>query len=367
MTTLKSLVDETSNIKDELVECHTNLKNNLIKKGVECSDADKMPILVDKVRSIKASNLVDNSPLILEYIYPGSPPSGSSCTQWMIPLSDGRILALTKGSVSSSCSFHYLDLTAGKWTSSSSVFAFSSNLYCPLIGEQKYPIIHYREWNNDTNSKLYSIDVTTNVTTLINTIPDVATGLKKAVKIKNKIYSFGYTSTGTEISATSLDLDTNSITILNSMKTSTEDSTFYGATITDFEDTIYSLGRYSKSTTVNTPLTLWKYTISTNKIEKLKQWTVDESILFVEPSDGGNMGGYILNNKLYIIPQKANYDRYVFYIDLETYELVKTNTNVVQQGFPILLMGNKDHLFLTFHSTSYPTIGGIYINKNKWR
>lgn len=56
MTTLKSLVDETTNIKDELVECHTNLKNNLIEKGVECSDADKMPTLINKVNDVETTN-----------------------------------------------------------------------------------------------------------------------------------------------------------------------------------------------------------------------------------------------------------------------------------------------------------------------
>ena len=52
MATLKSLVDETSSIKDELIECHTNLKNNLIAKGVECSDTDKILSLIDKVGDI---------------------------------------------------------------------------------------------------------------------------------------------------------------------------------------------------------------------------------------------------------------------------------------------------------------------------
>ena len=55
MATLKSLVDETGNIKNELVECHTNLKNNLIAKGVECSDNDKMSSLIDKVNDLKTS------------------------------------------------------------------------------------------------------------------------------------------------------------------------------------------------------------------------------------------------------------------------------------------------------------------------
>ncbi len=35
MATLKQLVDETANIKNELIACHTDLKTNLIDKGVE--------------------------------------------------------------------------------------------------------------------------------------------------------------------------------------------------------------------------------------------------------------------------------------------------------------------------------------------
>ena len=53
MATLKSLVDETTNIKNELVECHTNLKNNLIEKGVDCSDTDKLPVLINKIANIQ--------------------------------------------------------------------------------------------------------------------------------------------------------------------------------------------------------------------------------------------------------------------------------------------------------------------------
>ena len=32
MSTLKQLVDETTNIKNELKTCHANLKNNLIER-----------------------------------------------------------------------------------------------------------------------------------------------------------------------------------------------------------------------------------------------------------------------------------------------------------------------------------------------
>lgn len=52
MSTLKQLVDETTKIKNELKTCHTNLKNNLIEKGVECSDTDRLLSLVDKVKGV---------------------------------------------------------------------------------------------------------------------------------------------------------------------------------------------------------------------------------------------------------------------------------------------------------------------------
>ena len=61
MATLKSLVDETTNIKNELVECCTNLKNNLIKKGVECEDSDKMPNLIDKVKDVSLSSAISDN------------------------------------------------------------------------------------------------------------------------------------------------------------------------------------------------------------------------------------------------------------------------------------------------------------------
>ena len=57
MATLKSLVDETTNIKNELKICHTNIKNNLVEKGVECSDSDKLLSLVDKVNLVPVKKI----------------------------------------------------------------------------------------------------------------------------------------------------------------------------------------------------------------------------------------------------------------------------------------------------------------------
>ena len=58
MATLKSLVDETTNIKNELIECHGNLKNILISKYVECTDNDKLSSLIAKIPTLKVQTNV---------------------------------------------------------------------------------------------------------------------------------------------------------------------------------------------------------------------------------------------------------------------------------------------------------------------
>ena len=52
MSTLKQLVDETSNIKNELKTCHDNLKSNLSSKGIYVDSTDKMQTLIDKINNI---------------------------------------------------------------------------------------------------------------------------------------------------------------------------------------------------------------------------------------------------------------------------------------------------------------------------
>ena len=53
MATLKNLVDETTNIKNELKTCHTDLRNSLVSLGVECNVNDKLSDLVSKTNEIK--------------------------------------------------------------------------------------------------------------------------------------------------------------------------------------------------------------------------------------------------------------------------------------------------------------------------
>ena len=53
MATLKNLVDETTNIKNELTRCYDNLRSNLTNKNIDFLDSDKLEMLIDKVSQIK--------------------------------------------------------------------------------------------------------------------------------------------------------------------------------------------------------------------------------------------------------------------------------------------------------------------------
>lgn len=52
MATLKSLVDETTNIKNELVTCYSVLKNMLIRKEVAIEENSKLIDLINKVNPL---------------------------------------------------------------------------------------------------------------------------------------------------------------------------------------------------------------------------------------------------------------------------------------------------------------------------
>ena len=70
MATLKSLVNETTNIKNELKTCHTNLKDNLISKGVTILNSDKMINLSDKIKLLRViSNIPTGGESNLLYQY----------------------------------------------------------------------------------------------------------------------------------------------------------------------------------------------------------------------------------------------------------------------------------------------------------
>lgn len=52
MSTLKQLIDETTNIKNELKTCHSKIRSNLSNKGVSSASSDKMETLIDKINEI---------------------------------------------------------------------------------------------------------------------------------------------------------------------------------------------------------------------------------------------------------------------------------------------------------------------------
>ena len=58
MSTLKELVNETTNIKNEIVNCYADLKDNLINMKINLVGSEKMLELIDKVLDIKTPTKV---------------------------------------------------------------------------------------------------------------------------------------------------------------------------------------------------------------------------------------------------------------------------------------------------------------------
>ena len=56
MATLKNLVDETTNIKNELISYHSDFKNNLVDKGVEVLETYKIGDLINSIKDLKNYN-----------------------------------------------------------------------------------------------------------------------------------------------------------------------------------------------------------------------------------------------------------------------------------------------------------------------
>lgn len=52
MSTLKQLTDQTTYIKNDIRNCHSNLVQNLRYIDVQCNNYDKFNVLVDKVRNV---------------------------------------------------------------------------------------------------------------------------------------------------------------------------------------------------------------------------------------------------------------------------------------------------------------------------
>ena len=81
MATLKSLVDETSIIKNELIECYTNLKSTLIRKGIDASNL-KLSKLIEKTSELVAVEYVSGDSIIMAEINDTEYNSSSSYTKY---------------------------------------------------------------------------------------------------------------------------------------------------------------------------------------------------------------------------------------------------------------------------------------------
>ena len=57
MATLKQLVDETTNIKNDILTCHAKLKTKLMDKYIEVLDTDKLIDMINKIEEIRHLNI----------------------------------------------------------------------------------------------------------------------------------------------------------------------------------------------------------------------------------------------------------------------------------------------------------------------
>ena len=125
MATLKSLVNETTNIKDELKTCHTNLKNNLIAKGVECSDTDKMSSLIDKITLIPSIPLPIKAGNDLNILYDeGRYGANSNYSMPVMSFSDFKYFGSYRISLDYGCPSSHSTNIGIKHLSSGSVIRF---------------------------------------------------------------------------------------------------------------------------------------------------------------------------------------------------------------------------------------------------
>lgn len=76
MATLKNLVDETTNIKNELVICHAELLKNINNLGINALNNDKILTLINKLENINPSKKVVAS----ENVLSGMVKEGSGIT-----------------------------------------------------------------------------------------------------------------------------------------------------------------------------------------------------------------------------------------------------------------------------------------------
>lgn len=88
MSTLKSLVDETTNIKNELVTCHTDLKTILTDKSIDLTGNEKLLDLISEVGNISNKKWANGTAKFINTSISFNYTSGSTFNSGYIELSN---------------------------------------------------------------------------------------------------------------------------------------------------------------------------------------------------------------------------------------------------------------------------------------
>ena len=328
MATLKSLGDETTNIKNELKTCHTNLKNNLIAKGVECGDSDKISNLIDKVGDI--TSFLTQGLVSVEILNLGTMPND---TKWSALANDKLVIL---GGSNTNASKSILDLKTGEIQENIKQGSISYSYY-PIFGNHTLDTVYCKALGS-SNVVPYKLD--------LNTLTIVGMGgqtgfhsyFSRTYIIRDKIYCFA-TDSNNKTFVRVYDTIARTNTLLREVQCTQAESVAMGGIAYDGDDCLYSFGRYASAT--GNKFNLWKYTISTNSIEHLKQWEVG---IPSQQSHSYHDLGKVVGNKLYVMPSSTNnITAQVFSIDLHTYE-VKENLFGIRHTYPISYGCNDNHI-----------------------
>lgn len=333
MTTLKNLVDETTVIKNELKTCHINLKNNLVAKGVEVLPSDKMLILIDKVNNV-SSFLPSNKQISLEILNLGTMPND---IKW-VALADDKLVLFNS---SNNPYKNILDLETGETQEKIKQGSISAIYnYPPIFGNHTLDAVYCR-YIGTSSAAPYKLDLNTLTLSGIGTQTGFLNYFSKTYIIGDKIYCFA-TDVNNKTFVRVYDTITKTNILLNEVQCTQAQSVAVGGIAYDGGDCLYSFGRYASSTGNN--FNLWKYTISTNRIEHLKQWSTGVPS---QQSYSLNDLGKVVGNNLYVMPSSTNnVTAQIFSIDLDTYE-IKENLFGIRHTYPIFYSCNNNHVTVT--------------------
>ncbi len=212
--------------------------------------------------------------------------------------------------------------------------------YPPIFGNHTLDAVYCR-YIGTSSAAPYKLDLNTLTLSGIGTQTGFLNYFSKTYIIGDKIYCFA-TDVNNKTFVRVYDTITKTNILLNEVQCTQAQSVAVGGIAYDGGDCLYSFGRYASSTGNN--FNLWKYTISTNRIEHLKQWSTGVPS---QQSYSLNDLGKVVGNNLYVMPSSTNnVTAQIFSIDLDTYE-IKENLFGIRHTYPIFYSCNNNHVTVT--------------------